>query len=535
MIFPLFTLNANDYKQCYLEPCPHLPFYFPAMNLRLLLHLLPLLLLVLWGKALDGATAAEPLRPALAALEAAASSSEVPALRNALAGFTAAWPAVEDGVRAADRTAYLAIEAAMGDLGYQLEPDNLDPAAAAAAARELVAVSQPLLVNPPAAVAVVAPAALALPTTANPTTLSGVLDLVRLTQQQVSAGQIGEARATFSRVRQAWPDVESEVKTRDATAYRACEELLARCAAQLTAGDVQAAAALSALAARMSPYTVASAYGPADAFLLLLREGIEALLVITALLTFLARSGHADKRRWIWLGAGAGVGVSLALAFAINLLFKAAFSGADRELVEGLVGLAAAGLLFWVSWWLHRAASMSRWNAQIADRTQAALAGGSLASLTMLAFLAVLREGAETALFLLGMAPSITTGDLLLGLALGGVALAFIGVVFVTLGARLPLRPFFAGLGILILAMGVKFVGAGLHALQIAQWLPSSVIPGLPTVDALGFHPTWESALGQLLAIILASGLLTWGSRQARNSRGGRTAGGAANTDRVLT
>ena len=473
-------------------------------------HLL-VLLIILSGPLL-AETAADRLRPAVEALQSAAASGDVPALQAAHDRFAAVWPAAEDAIRAADRTAYMAIEAALGDLAYQLEPDSRDAVAAAAAATAVVAATQPLLsasasVTPHATTATTAPAA-----AAGTTTLADVLAQVATTQEQLAAGQVADARTTFATVRRVWPDVEGEVKTRDAKAYRDCEELLARCAAQLAANDAKAGASLSALAARMSPFISASAYGAGDAFLILLREGVEALLVITALLAFLGRSGHADKKRYIWIGAGAGVGVSLALAFIINLVFKAAFSGADREVVEGVVGLLAAGLLFWVSWWLHRAASLSRWNAQIADRTQAALASGSVASLALLAFLAVLREGAETALFFLGMAPSIATSDLLLG----SVALALIGVVFVKLGARLPLRPFFAVLGILILAMGVKFVGAGIHALQIAQWLHSSVIPGLPTIDLLGFYPTWEAALGQLSAIILAVGLLKLGSRPAK-------------------
>ncbi len=498
-------------KSVTLEIVTHPTTIVPPMTR--IRHLL-VLLIILSGPLL-AASAADRLRPALEALQTAATSGDVAALQTAHDGFATAWPAVEDAIRAENRTAYMAIEEAMGDLAYQLEPDSRDAAAAGAAAKAVVAATQPLLSSP----AAVTPAATITPMTpTGATTLAGVLDQVTTTREQLAAGQTADARTTFAAVRRAWPDVEGAVKTRDAEAYRDCEELLARCAAQLAAGDAKAGGSLSALAARMSPFTAASAYGAGDAFLILLREGVEALLVITALLAFLGRSGHGDKKRWIWLGAGIGVGVSLALAFIINLVFKAAFSGADREVVEGVVGLLAAGLLFWVSWWLHRAASLSRWNAQIADRTQAALASGSVASLAVLAFLAVLREGAETALFFLGMAPSIATSDLLLGIALGSVALALIGVIFVRLGARLPLRPFFAVLGMLILAMGVKFVGAGIHALQIAQWLPSSVIPGLPTIDLLGFYPTWESALGQLLAIILAIGLLKFGSRQARRA-----------------
>ncbi len=479
--------------------------------LRLLLALLVLIVSLPAAEVLDArlSTSGHALAEAVAGTDAAA-------MRSAYAAFNGTWVVVEDAVRSRDKRAYAAIEEAMGDLDYRLQESTFDLAEArTAAARLTELVAAPGSIGTtPAAVPTPSREASGPPGNGIPT-LGSVHARAVEAGSLLAAGKADDAKAAIADVRRWWPDAEGEVKTRDGAAYRDIEELQARAAAQLKSGDAAAGATIAALSARIEPFLAAGSYGIADSFIILLREGIEALLVIAALLAFLGRSGHGDKKRFIWLGVGAGVGASLVLALVIHLLFKAAFSGTDRELVEGVVGLVAAGLLFWVSWWLHRASNLSRWNNYIAERTNAALAAGSVVTLGALAFLAVLREGAETALFYLGMAPSITTRDLLLGIGLASVALAVVGTLIIRAGARLPLRPFFTVLGLLLLAMGVKFIGAGVHALQIAQYVHASVIGGLPTIELLGFFPTWETIAAQAVALLLVGALLWFGSRPA--------------------
>jgi high-affinity iron transporter len=176
--------------------------------------------------------------------------------------------------------------------------------------------------------------------------------------------------------------------------------------------------------------------------------------------------------------------------------------------VEGIVGLSAAAMLFYVSYWLHSKARLGAWQEYIRARSTRALAGGSMASLALVAFLAVFREGAETAVFYLGIAPSITPGDLALGLGLAVLALALIGGVLLVVGQRLPLRPFFLASSVLIYYLGFKFVGTGLHALQVTGVIPATPAP-LPGSDILGVYPTWETALPQLLLLVIA-GLVLW-------------------------
>ena len=129
-------------------------------------------------------------------------------------------------------------------------------------------------------------------------------------------------------------------------------------------------------------------------------------------------------------------------------------------------------------------------------------------SLALLALLAVFREGAETAVFYLGIAPSIAASDLALGLGLGVLTLVAIGAATMLIGLRIPLRPFFLASSVLIYYLGFKFVGMGLHALQVSGVLPATPAP-LPGSDFLGVYPTWETALPQLL-LLIGAGLVLW-------------------------
>lgn len=241
-----------------------------------------------------------------------------------------------------------------------------------------------------------------------------------------------------------------------------------------------------------------------DSAVILLREGMEALLVVLALYAFLVKSGNGDKSRWIWIGSGFGLLASIATALVIHLVFSNIAVGANQKLLEGITGLVAAVLLFYVSYWLHSKSSMGAWQTYIQEKTNAALATNSVFSLALLAFLAVFREGAETVLFYIGIAPSISTPDLLGGLAVASVILAIAATLMVGLGLRIPLKPFFLATSLLIYYLGLKFVGSGLHALQVSGLLPAHSANFLPTLKLVGLYPTWETALVQLTIVVVA-------------------------------
>ena len=336
--------------------------------------------------------------------------------------------------------------------------------------------------------------------------------------QALAALQRGDADAADEHIARAirmWPGVEGAVAAKSQQDYDTIERALglamtARAATPIDADRLQAAA--TTIQTTLAPYLADQTYTALDAAAIIIREGLEALLVIVALLAFLRKSGNAAQARWVWVGAGGGVALSIVTAFVFQAVFSQLSAGRNREIVEGVTGIVAAGLLFYVSYWLHSKASLSAWQKYIRTQTTQALARGSLFGVAALSFLAVFREGAETAIFYLGMAPSIQPETLLLGLGIGVAVLAVVAAVMVVGGVRLPLRPFFLVAGLLVYYLGFKFLGTGIHALQVAGALPSSHLPYLPEATWIGVYPTWESFAPQLL-LLVGTLVLWWTAR----------------------
>ncbi|HEY6957458.1 MAG TPA: FTR1 family protein, partial [Candidatus Limnocylindria bacterium] len=158
--------------------------------------------------------------------------------------------------------------------------------------------------------------------------------------------------------------------------------------------------------------------------------------------------------------------------------------------------------------------NLASWNRYIKEKSDAALARNSLFGLATIAFLAVFREGAETALFYVGIAPSIATFDLVAGVALGAVALAVIGTAMLLFGVRIPIRAFFLGTSVLVFYLALKFVGAGIHALQVAGIIPATPRAYLPDIGIIGAFPTVETTVVQ--AFLLAAAVAWLLARSAR-------------------
>lgn len=409
------------------------------------------------------------------------------------------WGDIEDGVRDVSRQAYTQIEDEMRAVSQALRKQPVVAADLVAALQRLVDVDQKFVTQGAAGF----PANLA-PASNGPVTMASVIQLLETARGKVTSGDFAAAATTIRQAQNDWLDVEGVVKTRSADDYTKTEDEMALAATLINQKSAQAGDVLTRLAQRLDPYTTATSYGMMDAGLILLREGLEALLVVAALLAFLRRAGQADKQRWIWGGTAAGLAASVALALVMNLMFAAAMNAANRELIEGVTGLVAAGMLLYVSYWMHSKSSMKAWTSYIHQKGTAALASGSMWGLASLAFLAIFREGAETALFYMGIASSIATGDLLLGIVGATVLLVVIGALMIGVGVRMPIGPFMTGASILVFFLCFKFVGMGVHALQVANMLPASSATYLPSNGVLGMFPTWETTVPQLLLLAFA-------------------------------
>ncbi len=457
-----------------------------------------------------GAAAREALRPWAARVDAALgglAAGDVAGANREFDAFEAAWPDIEDGIRPVSRAHYREIEHAMGNARAAFKATPVDVATARAALERLSAVNAAFLAGAP--VPGEAEAGAAAPTIANPTpgTLVELLDRVTAA---LDRGDVAAARTELRTFQEVWLDVEGLVKARSAATYTATENRTAEAAAALNRqppDTATARAVVAAMRADLAPIAAAGAsYGMWDAAIILFREGFEALLVVAALVAFLQRSGNADKRRWIWAGGAAGIAASVVVAILAQLVLNRAAANVSREVIEGVTGLVAAAMLLYVGYWLHSKASLAGWQEYIRARSTAALKRNSLVGLAFIAFLAVFREGAETVLFYVGIAPSISTADLLAGLGVGAGGLVVLAAVMMIGGVRLPVRPFFLAATVLIYYLCIKFVGTGIHALQVSGVAPATPAPWVPSSDLFGVFPTWETTLAQLGVLVIILG-----------------------------
>lgn len=231
------------------------------------------------------------------------------------------------------------------------------------------------------------------------------------------------------------------------------------------------------------------------ALLLTFREGLEAALILGITLGVLRRAGRMDRARAVWLGAGLAGLLSLAIALALQAL-GIAFEGAGEEIFEGVAMLLAAAVLTWMIFWMARQGRAFRTGLE-SDVRRAATSGGQWA-LFSLAFIAILREGIELALFLTATAFTATAGATLLGAAAGLVAAVLAGWLLFATTHRLDVRAFFRVTSVLLIVFAAGLVAHGVHEFNEVGWVPAVV------EHVWDLNPILDegSALGQILTAL---------------------------------
>jgi high-affinity iron transporter len=341
--------------------------------------------------------------------------------------------------------------------------------------------------------------------------LADALGLLREAGNAIDAGNGETAAGKIEEFIVLWPAVEGEVSISSASVYASTENRMTEAQSYLLSNPpdlAQAGRVIGQMLADLEPVTAKTSYSAWDAALVLLREGLEALLVLAALLAFAKRANQSAARRWIWAGAGTGLVLSAGLALALTYLIAKAASGSTRELFEGIIGLVAVVMMLAVGHFLHGKSNAQAWNDYIAQQVGGALRRGSLWSLFALSGLAILREGAETAVFYIGMAPSIEPEQLLTGMLGASAALAILGYVVIRFSVKLPIKPFMLIASLFIYYLVIRFLGESLHALQVAGLLPVHRAAWLPEAGWLGAYPTWETFAPQCLFLLFIAARL---------------------------
>ena len=239
-----------------------------------------------------------------------------------------------------------------------------------------------------------------------------------------------------------------------------------------------------------------------NSLIIILREGFEAILIISALSAYLLKTGRGDKIKTIYTGTGLALVASLLTAVILNAFLTT--SMAAREAMEGVTMLLATAVLFYVSYWLITKVEVKRWHHYIQSKVDHSLGKGSVLALGFTAFLAVYREGAETVLFYQALY-STSGGNLhalLAGFILGSLLLLGLFFIIKYASIRIPLGVFFTATSALLYYLAISFAGKGIRELQEAEWIPATTIEGLPSIDLLGFYPTWEGLLAQSILIL---------------------------------
>ncbi|HHG8774884.1 TPA: FTR1 family protein [Raoultella planticola] len=333
--------------------------------------------------------------------------------------------------------------------------------------------------------------------------------------------QRGEAQDAILDIQDAYFDrfeatgMENKIGSRDATFKTRLEAHFTRMVSLMKAGQPQEALASEAAALRADLQQAVTMLGEGEetqwslllySLMIIVREGLEALLIVAAIVAYLVKNDHHDKLPLIRQSVIVALIASVATAVIFQLLFT--HSGASRELLEGITMLIAVVMLFFMSYWLLSKVEARHWKAWLEGKLSHSLSRGSLVGLWLTSFLAVYREGAETVLFyyaLIGDAQGLP-GHLAIGagFAIGCVVLLVAWLIMRYSVVRLPLKPFFMFTGGFMYLMAFVFAGKGVLELVEGKLFQPTLIGGIPEISWLGIYPYLETLAPQVMLLIAA-------------------------------
>ncbi|AMK20211.1 MULTISPECIES: cytochrome c/FTR1 family iron permease [Sphingobium] len=348
--------------------------------------------------------------------------------------------------------------------------------------------------------------------------------------ESLTAYRAGDRKAAAELALSAYLDgfepVEPVLSARDAALLARIETGMAelraaigqgRPAAEVEAANRSLANLFADAETALAPERASGASSFLGAFGVLLREGLEALLIVVAMIAFLKKTDRPDVLGYVHGGWVVALAAGVATWFAATYFITV--SGASRELTEGFGSLFAAVILLSVGIWMHGKSNAEAWQRYVKAKVTAALSRRSGWFLFLLSFVVVYREVFETILFYAALWAEGNGAAMLAGAATAAGLLAVIAWIMLRYSARLPITQFFAWSSILIAILAVVLAGKGIAGLQEAGILGVRPLVDVPRIEILGLFPTKESVLAQIAAIVvLAAGFWFSGRRSAASA-----------------
>lgn len=334
----------------------------------------------------------------------------------------------------------------------------------------------------------------------------------------------GATRLALSAYLDGFEPVEPALAIKDKTLFGQIEKTMGLYRAAISRGDVEGARAIEAQLQQWLADAQVRLDATDDdmlgvffaALMILLREGLEALLVVVAMIAFLKKAERKDALPYVHAGWAAALACGGLTWFAATYLIE--FSGASRELTEGFSAIFAAVVLLAVGIWMHQKSLAGRWQTYIRDKLSAALGKRSALMLFVLAFVTVYREVFETVLFYAALWTDGSGPYLLAGLGVGVILLAVLAAVMLRTSARLPIGQFFAVSSALIAVLAVVLIGKGVAALQEAGMLDVTPVAG-PSIDLLGVYPSLQTLAAQMVVLTVVLGSMFLNAYTHKRSR----------------
>lgn len=349
-------------------------------------------------------------------------------------------------------------------------------------------------------------------------------DVKQRIQQAITLFNQGEAKKAMLSVQDTYFDVfensgmENKIGSRDSNFKAELEGYFTRLVSLMKAGQGEQLQAQADGLSENLDKAVSMLQGESQSdwsmflysLLIILREGLEALLIVAAIVAYLVKNNHQDKLPVIRQSVYVALLASVVTAFIFQLIFEN--SGQNRELLEGFTMIFAVVMLFMMSYWLLSKVEAQNWKRYLEGKLSTALTTGSLVGLWLTSFLAVYREGAETVLFYYALVGDAKTAMsfvyLFAGLAVGAVLLAICYFVMRYTVVKLPLKPFFLFTGCFMYLMAFVFAGKSVLELIEGKLFEPTLVSGVPEISWLGIYPYVETLIPQIFLIIAA--ILAW-------------------------